>query len=51
VLLAIGPGMLPGSIQHFTDFPHYAAALIPLGVLAPLAAYKGRERLSRRGRR
>ena len=46
VLLSIGLGMLSGSIQHFIDFPHYAAALIPLGVLASLAAYMGREQLS-----
>ena len=41
VVLSIGPGMLSGSIQHFIDFPHYAAALIPLGVLVSLAAYMG----------
>jgi hypothetical protein len=46
VLLSIGLGMLSGSIQHFLDFPHYAAALIPLGVLVSLAAYMGRERSS-----
>ena len=46
VVLSIGPGMLSGSIQHFVDFPHYAAALIPLGVLVSLAAYMGPERLS-----
>jgi hypothetical protein len=46
VLLSIGLGMLSGSIQHFIDFPHYAAVLIPLGVLVSLAAYMGRERLS-----
>src|SRR3712207_6748791 len=45
-LLSIGLGMLSGSIQHFLDFPHYAAVLIPLGVLVSLAAYMGRERLS-----
>jgi hypothetical protein len=36
--------MLSGGIQHFLDFPHYAAALLPLGVLLSLAAYLGRER-------
>src|SRR5918997_6829537 len=46
VVLSIGLGMLSGSIQHFVDFPHYAAVLIPLGVLVSLAAYMGRERLS-----
>lgn len=46
VLLSIGLGMLSGSIQHFIDFPYYAAVLIPLGVLVSLAAYIGRERLS-----
>ena len=46
VLLSIGLGMLSGSIQHFLDFPHYAAALLPLGVPVTLAAYIGRERLS-----
>ncbi len=46
VLLSIGLGMLSGSIQHFIDFPHYAAVLLPLGVPVSLAAYMGRERLS-----
>ena len=46
VVLSIGLGMLSGSIQHFIDFPHYAAALIPLGVIVSLVAYMGRERLS-----
>ena len=45
VMLSIGLGMLSGSIQHFIDFPHYAAALIPLGVIVSLVAYMGRERL------
>jgi hypothetical protein len=45
VLLSIGLGMLSGSIQHFIDFPHYAAALLSLGVPVTLAAYIGRERL------
>ncbi|MBD0274402.1 MAG: hypothetical protein ICV73_21015 [Acetobacteraceae bacterium] len=45
VLLSIGLGMLSGSIQHFIDFPHYAAALLSLGVPVTLAAYVGRERL------
>jgi hypothetical protein len=31
---------------HFLDFPHYAAVLLPLGVLLSLGAYIGRERLS-----
>src|SRR5215213_11478706 len=46
VVLSLGLGMLSGSIQHFLDFPHYAAVLLPLGVLVSLAAYMGRERLS-----
>ena len=46
VLLSIGLGMLSGSIQHFIDFPHYATALLSLGVPVTLAAYIGRERLS-----
>ena len=46
VVLSIGLGMLSGSIQHFIDSPHYAAALIPLGVIVSLVAYMGRERLS-----
>ena len=45
MLLSIGLGMLSGSIQHFIDFPHYAAALLSLGVPVTLAAYIGRERL------
>lgn len=43
---SLGRDMLSGSIQHFLDFPHYAAVLLPLGVLVSLAAYMGRERLS-----
>ena len=46
VVLSLGLGMLSGSIQHFLDFPHYAAVLLPLGVPVTLAAYVGRERLS-----
>ena len=46
VALSIGLGMLSGSIQHFIDFPHYAAVLLPLGVPVSLVAYMGRERLS-----
>jgi hypothetical protein len=46
VVLSLGLGMLSGSIQHFLDFPHYAAVLLPLGVPVTLAAYMGRERLS-----
>jgi hypothetical protein len=45
VLLSVGLGMLSGSIQHFLDFPHYAAALLPLGIPVTLAGYIGRERL------
>jgi len=45
VALSIGLGMLSGSIQHFIDFPHYAAALLSLGVPMTLAAYVGREGL------
>ena len=45
VVLSLGLGMLSGSIQHFFDFPHYAAVLLPLGVRFTLAAYIGRERL------
>lgn len=44
VVLSIGLGMLSGSIQHFVDFPHYASALLALGVPVTLAAYVGRER-------
>ena len=44
MLLSLGLGMLSGGIQHFLDFPHYAAALLPLGVLLSLAAFLGRER-------
>jgi hypothetical protein len=50
VLLSIGLGMLSGSIQHFIDFPHYAAALLSLGVPVTLAAYVGREGLDVPGR-
>ena len=44
VLLSLGLGMLSGGIQHFLDFPHYAAALLPVGVLLSLSAYLARER-------
>ncbi len=43
VVLSLGLGMLSGGIQHFLDFPHYAAALLPLGVALSLAAYLARE--------
>ena len=46
VLLSVGLGMLSGSIQHFLDFPRYAAVLLPLDVPVLLLAYMGRERLS-----
>lgn len=46
VVLSLGLGMLSGSIQHFLDFPHYAAVLLPLGVPVTLVAYMARERLS-----
>lgn len=49
VLLSLGLGMLSGGIQHFLDFPHYAAALPPLGVLLSLAAYLARERTAPAG--
>src|SRR5829696_1062718 len=46
VVLSLGLGMLSGSIQHFLDFPRYAAVLLPLGVPVTLVAYMVRERLS-----
>lgn len=46
VVLSLGLGMLSGSIQHFLDFPHYAAVLLPLGVPVTLVAYIRRERLT-----
>lgn len=49
VVLSLGLGMLSGGIQHFLDFPHYAAALLPLGVVLSLAAYLARERLAPAG--
>ena len=45
VVLSLGLGMLSGGIQHFLDFPHYAAALLPLGVVLSFVAYLARERL------
>ncbi len=45
VMLSLGLGMPSGSIQHFLDFPHYAAVLLPLGVPVTLVAHMGRERL------
>lgn len=49
VLLSLGLGMLSGGIQHFLDFPDYAAALLPIGVLLSLAAYLARERTAPAG--
>jgi hypothetical protein len=46
VVLSLGLGMLSGGIQHFLDVPHYAAALLPLGVVLSFAAYLARERLT-----
>ncbi len=37
--LAVGIGMISGSIQHFMDIPERAALLIPLGVVLSLAAF------------
>ena len=37
--LAVGIGMISGSIQHFVDIPDRAALLIPLGVVLSLAAF------------
>ena len=51
VILSLGLGMLSGSIQHFIDFPQYAAALLALGVPVSLASYMGREKLLVRGPR
>lgn len=49
VQLSLGLGMLSGGIQHFLDFPHYAAALLPLGILLSLVAYLVRERTAPAG--
>ena len=48
-MLSLGLGMLSGGIQHFLDFPDYAAALLPIGVLLSLAAYLARERTAPTG--
>ena len=45
VILSLGLGMLSGSIQHFIDFPQYAAALLALGVPVSLASYVGAKNL------
>lgn len=37
--LALGIGMISGSIQHFQDIPDRAATLIPLGTVLSLAAF------------
>ena len=37
--LAVGIGMMSGSIQHFMDIPDRAALLIPLGVVLSLGAF------------
>lgn len=39
LLLALGIGMISGSIQHFQDIPDRAANLIPLGVALSITAF------------
>jgi hypothetical protein len=43
--LALGIGMVSGSIQHFQDIPERAALLIPLGLILSAAAFLVRNRL------
>lgn len=39
VVLSAGIGMISGAIQHFTDTPKYAAALIPTGIIVSLFGF------------
>lgn len=39
LLLALGIGMISGSIQHFQDIPDRASRLIPLGVALSISAF------------
>lgn len=39
LVLALGIGMISGSIQHFQDIPERAARLIPLGLALSIAAF------------
>lgn len=39
VVLSVGIGMISGAIQHFTDTPRYAAALIPTGIAISLFGF------------
>jgi YHS domain-containing protein len=39
LVLALGIGMISGSIQHFQDIPDRAATLIPLGLALSIAAF------------
>jgi hypothetical protein len=42
--LSVGIGMVSGGVQHFTDFPGYAAALVPAGIVLAVASFAFRER-------
>jgi hypothetical protein len=46
--LALGIGMMSGSVQHFQDIPDRAARLIPIGLLLSAAAFVVRNELRRR---
>lgn len=43
--LSIGIGMISGAIQHFTDIPQYASALIPIGFVLSLVSYMLKEKI------
>lgn len=44
--LSVGIGMVSGGVQHFTDFPGYAAALVPAGTLLAAGSFAVRERFA-----
>ena len=45
LVLALGIGMISGSIQHFQDIPERAAQLIPIGLAISVAAFVLRNEL------
>ncbi|MBW4466764.1 MAG: hypothetical protein KME07_15180 [Pegethrix bostrychoides GSE-TBD4-15B] len=45
LMLSIGIGMISGAIQHFTDIPRYASALIPIGFVLSLISYMLKEKI------
>ncbi len=44
--LSVGIGMVSGGVQHFSDFPGYAAILVPAGGVLAMASFAFRERFA-----